>query len=63
MPQPYFMTELTEIGREKFNLSNDWHCFCMKLTDDGKRVRYGLSPKDENGDWLEEEIYSYADLT
>ena len=63
MLKSYNMYELTEIGKEKFNLSDDWHCFYMKLTEDGTQLRYGLAPQDEQGNWLEDEIYSYIDLT
>ena len=59
----YSMNELTEIGRKEFNLSDEWHCFMAEATEDLRRIRYGLSPKNENGEWLEKEGDGYVSLT
>ena len=59
----YSMNELTEIGRKEFNLSDEWYCFKAEATEDLRRIRYVLSPKNENGEWLEKEVYGYVSLT
>lgn len=65
MAKAYSFKELTEIGRKEFNLSDDWHCFTAEVSDKGKgdRLKYGLSPKDKNGNWLDKEVYGHVSLT
>lgn len=57
----YTVNELSEIGRTKFNLSEEWCCFSAEVGEDG-RLRYGLSPKDKDGKWMDEEFYGYVSL-
>ncbi|MCM3180204.1 hypothetical protein [Cytobacillus horneckiae] len=56
----YSFGELTEIGRKKHNLDENWHCFMAEVIDD--QLRYGLSPKDKNGNWLQPELYDLVSL-
>ncbi|MCJ8008927.1 hypothetical protein ACFFF5_21165 [Lederbergia wuyishanensis] len=60
----YSFQDLTIIGRDRFKLDETWHCFTAEVTENGKgsQVKYGLSPQDENGEWLQEEIYGYVPL-
>lgn len=66
MAKSYSMNDLTDIGRKKFNLSNDWFCFYAEVTEQGKgnKMKYGLSRKDESGEWIEDsqEIYDFVSL-
>lgn len=64
MRKSYTFKELSEIGRKEFNLSDDWHCFTAEVSGKGKgdKLKYGLSPQDENGKWLDKEVYGYVTL-
>jgi len=59
MKKSYSLKELTEIGRKEFNLSDEWHCF-MADASNYPIIRYGLSPKNENGEWINKEVYGYV---
>ncbi|MHA6258342.1 hypothetical protein ACXYMX_00385 [Sporosarcina sp. CAU 1771] len=58
----YSLNELTEVGRKEFNLNQDWYCF-MADASNYPILRYGLSPKNEFGDWLPKEVYGHIDLS
>lgn len=56
----YTFDQVTEIGRKEFNLPDNWFCFMGKV--EGDRLRYGLSPVDKNGRYMDEEVYGYLPL-
>lgn len=58
----YSLDELTEIGREKFSLKNEWHCFFAEIQ--GDKLKYGLARKNMEGEWVKdsEEVYGYVPI-
>lgn len=47
----YSLPELSNIGREIFNLPNNWHCFKADVVD--TKLHFYLAEKDVNGCWIE----------